>query len=80
MATSNETSTPITIELMIESATQSRTQHQLTLKTLRTEKVSLSERIANVLSLANEADRIVKALTPREPKMRAPKSKKETNN
>jgi predicted nucleic acid-binding Zn-ribbon protein len=79
MATSNETSTPITIDQMIASAIQARDEHHDQLATLRAQKTNLAERIADVLVKYNEADRIVKALTPREPKVRAPKSKKEPN-
>jgi flagellar basal body P-ring protein FlgI len=79
MATSNETSTPITIDQMIESAKQVRESAQEQLALLRASKFSLAIRIADALVEFNEADRILKALTPREPKVRAPKSKKETN-
>jgi hypothetical protein len=81
MATSNETAAPatITVDQMIASARLVRTEAEVSLASLRESKARIAERIAEKLIEFNEADRIVKALTPREPKVRTPKSKKETN-
>ena len=79
MATSNETSAPITIEQMIASARAESDRHTNELRQLRVAKVSLAKQIADVLVEFNEANRILKALTPREPKVRTSKSKNETN-
>jgi hypothetical protein len=79
MAISNNTAAPITIDQMIASARDQCAKYSTELKRLRLTRLSLQTQIADALVEFNEADRILKALTPREPKVRAPKSKKETN-